>query len=233
MQSFQGMYTRRRSGYHATNALVVGLTDWFNRGMGGRGVAWSMGRISCRGEAWPIGRHGVESGPAAPHWVMWRGHNGCICGSCVPDGCSMSGHFSFAPLGCEADLLGLHGHRQPRDLQMPGINHDASDVGVYARLLRNRVAPATGVAPMLYIHPRGWSLDGVLLYADLSWWCRVGLDRLYTLVKKQRCIRERGAAWVLRLWVQDRGLQASHPERGSVHHPCWRGEVGTFLVWRR
>jgi hypothetical protein len=50
---------------------------------------------------------------------------------------------------------------------MPGIDHDASDVGVDARLLRNRVALATGVAPMLYIHPRGWSLDVVLLYADL------------------------------------------------------------------
>jgi hypothetical protein len=116
---------------------------------------------------------------------MRRGHNGYMCGSCVPDGCSMSGHFSFATLGYEADLLGLHGHRQPRDLQMPGIDHDASDVGVDARLLRNRVAPATGVAPMLYIHPRGWSLDGVLLYADLPLRCRFELDRLCTLVKNR------------------------------------------------
>ncbi len=95
----------------------------------------------------------------------------------------MSGHFSFAPLGYEADLLGLHGHRQPRDLQMPGIGPDAGDAGVDARLILNRVALATGVAPMLYIHPRGWSLHGVSLYADLPLRCRFELVRLYTLVK--------------------------------------------------
>jgi hypothetical protein len=49
-------------------------------------------------------------------------------------------------------LLCPHGHRQPRDLQMLLIGPDAIDVGVGARLLRNRVALATGVAPMIYIH---------------------------------------------------------------------------------
>ena len=49
-------------------------------------------------------------------------------------------------------LLCPHGHRQPRDLQMLLIGPDAIDAGVGACLLRNRVAPATGVAPMIYIH---------------------------------------------------------------------------------